>query len=71
MPAVQAGTTSAPDGSYFGGDPNNALYAAPDGSVMLPGMVRPSGGNQPHNNLMPYQAINFIISLAGIYPSQN
>ncbi|RXT04271.1 phage tail protein [Ammoniphilus sp. CFH 90114] len=29
-----------------------------------------TGGNQPHNNLMPYLAINYIISLFGIFPSQ-
>ncbi|MGY3441076.1 MULTISPECIES: phage tail protein [unclassified Bradyrhizobium] len=29
------------------------------------------GGNQPHNNMQPYLCINFIISLYGIYPSQN
>jgi len=28
------------------------------------------GGGQPHNNLMPFLAINFIISLFGIFPSQ-
>ncbi|MEO6700259.1 MAG: tail fiber protein [Jatrophihabitantaceae bacterium] len=28
-----------------------------------------SGGNQPHDNMPPYLAINFIISLFGIYPS--
>ncbi len=29
------------------------------------------GGNQPHNNLQPYLCVNFIISLYGIFPSQN
>jgi microcystin-dependent protein len=28
------------------------------------------GGNQPHDNMQPYLAINFIISLFGIFPSQ-
>lgn len=30
-----------------------------------------SGSSQPHNNLMPYLAVNFIIALYGIFPSQN
>jgi microcystin-dependent protein len=30
--------------------------------------VAPAGGNQPHNNLMPYLALTFIIALQGIYP---
>jgi microcystin-dependent protein len=29
------------------------------------------GGNQPHTNFQPYLCINFIISLFGIFPSQN
>lgn len=28
-----------------------------------------AGGSQPHDNMMPYLAISFIISLFGIYPS--
>ncbi len=28
-------------------------------------------GNQPHDNMQPYLGVNFIISLYGIYPSQN
>lgn len=33
-------------------------------------MLAFSGGNQPHNNLQPYLALNWIISLYGIYPTQ-
>jgi microcystin-dependent protein len=33
--------------------------------------LTPAGGNQPHNNLAPYLTINFVISLFGIFPSQN
>src|SRR5438105_294973 len=29
------------------------------------------GGGQPHDNRMPFLALNFIISLFGIFPSQN
>lgn len=34
------------------------------------GMLSPSGGGQPINNIQPYLAVSFIISLYGIYPSQ-
>ena len=30
-----------------------------------------TGGSQPHDNMLPFVAINFIISLFGIYPSQS
>ncbi|WP_201006522.1 phage tail protein [Paenibacillus glycanilyticus] len=29
-----------------------------------------TGGSQPHNNMQPYQALNFIISLEGIFPQR-
>lgn len=32
--------------------------------------VGPTGGSQPHDNMMPYLVISFIISLFGIFPSQ-
>ena len=31
----------------------------------------PAGGNQPHDNMQPYLGINFILAIAGIFPSQN
>jgi microcystin-dependent protein len=30
--------------------------------------IGPSGGSQPHNNLMPFLTLNFCIALQGIYP---
>jgi microcystin-dependent protein len=30
-----------------------------------------TGGSQPHENLMPFLAVSFIISLFGIFPTQN
>lgn len=30
-----------------------------------------AGGSQPHENLMPFLAVSFIISLFGVFPTQN
>jgi microcystin-dependent protein len=30
-----------------------------------------SGGSQPHENMQPYLALNYIIALQGIFPSRN
>jgi microcystin-dependent protein len=30
----------------------------------------PTGGSQPHDNMVPFLVINFILSLFGIFPSQ-
>jgi len=41
----------------------------PDGQ-MSPSMIVGVGGSKPHSNLQPFECINFIISLFGIFPSQ-
>jgi microcystin-dependent protein len=33
--------------------------------------VNNSGGNLPHTNIQPFQCVNFIIALEGIYPSRS
>jgi microcystin-dependent protein len=30
--------------------------------------LTPTGGNQPHNNMMPYLVLNFCIALQGVFP---
>jgi len=32
--------------------------------------LTPTGGSQPHNNMQPYLAINYVVALVGIYPSR-
>jgi microcystin-dependent protein len=48
------------------------LYGPPNSlTTLLPAAVTTVGGSQPHNNMMPYLVLNFIIALQGIFPSQN
>jgi microcystin-dependent protein len=37
---------------------------------LAPNSIQATGGNQPHDNMQPFLAVNFIISLFGIFPSQ-
>lgn len=37
-------------------------------SPMAPQAFSPAGGDQPHNNMMPYLTLNFNIALQGVYP---
>jgi microcystin-dependent protein len=37
---------------------------------MAPTALGSFGGGQPHNNMSPYLALNFIIALQGVYPSR-
>ena len=60
-------------------DPSNAFLAPVNGGYSTPAnlttlqssSVTSVGGSQPHNNMMPYLVLNFIIALQGIFPSQN
>jgi microcystin-dependent protein len=48
------------------------LYGDPASlTPLLPASISSVGGSQPHNNMMPYLVLNFIIALQGIFPSQN
>jgi microcystin-dependent protein len=65
-----AGTNSDPTNSFLA--PVNGGYGVPASLVPLsPESVTSVGGSQPHNNMMPYLTLNFIIALQGIFPSQN
>jgi microcystin-dependent protein len=35
---------------------------------MAPQTLTPAGGDQPHNNMMPYLTLNFCIALQGVFP---
>ena len=52
--------------------PKPKMYADPTAlAAMSPQAIAPAGGSQPHNNMAPFLALNFIIALEGIFPSQN
>ncbi len=47
-------------------------YTAPGSYVQLSSQTSGSaGGSQPHNNMMPYITVRYIIAIQGIYPSRN
>ena len=50
---------------------NNAYTPPAALTTMNPTSVTSIGGSQPHNNMMPYLVLDFIIALQGIFPSQN
>src|SRR5574340_226936 len=68
--AAKAGNTQSPVSAVYGG--GVSVFAAPDASpvAMNANMVRVAGGSQPHENRMPYLALNYLIALEGIYPSR-
>lgn len=70
-----AATTANPTGAFLAGTTGaaNALYTTDTSTpaALNPGEVGPSGGNTPHDNLMPFQCVTFLVALEGIYPSRN
>jgi microcystin-dependent protein len=71
------GTSDSPADNLFaepelsGRYPANMYSTAPPTAPMASSVLQNSGGNVPHNNLMPYLVINFSIALVGIYPSRS
>ena len=47
--------------------PTNS-FATSSNTTMNPQVVGPAGGSQPHTNMQPYLAMNYIICLQGIFP---
>ena len=59
----------SPANSYWGTTSAKPYGAVPGNAVMNAASVGIAGGSQPHDNMIPYLCVSFIISLFGIYPS--
>jgi len=81
MPAhthLLAASTAAQGGDSA--DPTNRIWAPSDArtfttaspdAVMHATALAPTGSAMAHDNMMPFLAVNYIISLFGIFPSSN
>ncbi|NMM54551.1 phage tail protein [Paenibacillus aquistagni] len=74
--AVSSGSGDAnPEQKVWGptaGLPGPKIYSTAEPNVpMNPAALSQAGSSQPHNNMQPYLGINFIISLAGVYPPRS
>jgi microcystin-dependent protein len=65
-----AGSQATPGGGVWAANAAAKPYgsSAPS-AAMNAAAVASSGGGQPHENMLPFLGINYIISLSGIYPS--
>jgi microcystin-dependent protein len=66
-------TASGPSGNVWAvPNPSVTIYSDVAPSLaMSPAAVGSAGGSQPHDNMIPFLVINFIISLFGVFPSQS
>lgn len=81
--ATHTHTANADGGSAGVASPENTIWGgggrgrppaystdAPN-EAMSSQALASAGGNQPHNNLPPYQVVNFCIALQGIFPPRS
>lgn len=63
---------STPANGYALSTPGNVAGYAPSGTqtntTLAAQSVGPTGGNQAHDNMQPYLAVNFCIALVGVFP---
>lgn len=78
VPKASSATTNGvadPSNAVWGAKGNipasNRAYAADANSAMNPLALSPVGGGQPHNNMQPFVALNFIIALEGVFPPKS
>jgi microcystin-dependent protein len=71
VPVGSSNSASAPlpTGNLWASGTTNHYAGAPD-SAMNPACITAVGGSQPHENMSPYLALNFVIALQGIFPSR-
>ncbi|BDF93672.1 tail fiber protein [Pseudoalteromonas sp. KAN5] len=76
LSSTEPGTTQSPENNVFAPSPSDENIYYSGNPTQPPQMlaeqtVQVSGHSAAHSNMMPYTCINFIISLAGIYPSRS
>ena len=68
-----AGTSNPTGNTWSKADANDYSATLPQATFMGTPAIQSSiaGGSQPHDNMFPFLCVNFIISLFGIFPTQN
>jgi microcystin-dependent protein len=66
---IDVGDTNDPSpNAAFAQSAQGTLYQASANAQLAGQALAPAGGDQPHNNLMPYLTFYFNIALQGVYP---
>ena len=69
---AQGGSLNTPQNGLWASSTTGSLYVsgtAPT-NAMSADACGSAGGSQPHDNMLPFLVVNFIISLFGVFPSQ-
>jgi microcystin-dependent protein len=65
------GNTNSPLNAVWASSTLNQFAENVSSTKMQAGSISSTGQGQPHNNMMPFLGVNFIICTYGIYPSQS
>lgn len=68
--ASNTGASDNPANNFWANSTTGKPYsAAPPAVQMNAGTITATGGSQPHDNMIPFLCVSYIISLFGIFPS--
>lgn len=66
------GTSADPTGNVWASQSSLIQYSnAPTGANLLGSVIGNNVGNQPHSNIIPFQTLNYLIALQGVFPTRN
>lgn len=69
--SAAAGTQASPTGGFWAAAGQLRYSAGAPSVAFHAGAAALSGGGQPHENMVPYTAVSFIMAVEGIFPSRN
>jgi microcystin-dependent protein len=68
------GGSDNPEGNFWGSTSTGKPYGLPAAGAaanMGAASIGSAGGSQPHENMIPFLVVTYIISLFGVFPTQN
>lgn len=73
VPTAQSGTgvQSSPTNGVWAASSLNQFTTNSPNVAMNAAAVGIAGGSQPHDNMMPFLVLSYIIALEGLFPSRN
>ena len=71
LPSTTISAETNPTNNVISQSSQATIYISDQPNVNMANRVGPTGGSQPHENMQQYLCIQYIISLFGIFPTQN
>lgn len=72
LASTATGGAALPTGNSLASNSTVPIYKAQSPTAAMgAGSIGPAGGSQPHDNMMQYLVVSFIISLFGVFPTQS